>query len=127
MFLNVFNEYNKIYIFSPSLHQELYQKLVECFNHFIPTHIVPNVLNEEDIDVVIEEIVHNEDIEKADTEIEFYETIEELKLPQDYDDGGIIILEDLNEKEMNDPRVQSMFKRSRHNIFIFFHNLWRTI
>ena len=45
-----------------------------------------------------------------------------MKFPQEYEDGGSIILEDLNEKEMNDPRVQAMFKRSRHNnlcIFIF--------
>ena len=40
--------------------------------------------------------------------------IEDLKFPQEYDDGGIIILDDLNEKEMNDPRVQAMFRRSRH-------------
>ena len=45
-----------------------------------------------------------------------------MKYPQEYDDGGINILNDLNEKEMNDARVQAMFKRSRHNnlsIFIF--------
>ena len=38
------------------------------------------------------------------------------------EDGGNIFLDDLNEKEMNDPRVKAMFKRSRHNtlsIFIF--------
>ena len=33
------------------------------------------------------------------------------KFPQEYDDGGINILDDLNKKEMNDPRVQAMFKR----------------
>ena len=43
-----------------------------------------------------------------------------MKFPQEYDVGGIIILDDLNEKEMNDRRVQAMFKRSRHNnLFIF--------
>ena len=42
-----------------------------------------------------------------------------MKFPQQYD-GGIIILDDLNEKETNDPRVQAMFKRSRHNnLFLF--------
>ena len=46
--------------------------------------------------------------------------IEELKYPQESDDGGIIILDDLIEKEMNNPRVQAMFKRSRHkNLSIF--------
>ena len=38
-----------------------------------------------------------------------------MKFPQENDDGGIIILDDINEKEMNDPRVQAMFKRSRQN------------
>ena len=34
--------------------------------------------------------------------------------------GGIILLDDLNEKEMDDPRVQAMFKRSRHNNLSIF-------
>ena len=118
--LNIFNEYDKIYIYSPSLHQDLYQKLIKCYSNYIPIYTIPNILNEEDIDVVIEEIVNNKDFEKSNTEIETYESIKELKFPQEYDDGGIIILDDLNEKEMNDPRVQAMFKRSRHN-FIYIH------
>ena len=73
-----------------------------------------------DIDLVIEEIVNNEDFEKSDTEIETNESIEELKFRQEYDDGGIITLDDLNEKEKNDPRVQAMFKRSRHNNLSIF-------
>ena len=103
-----------------SLHQDLYQKLIKCFSNYIPIHIIPNILHEEDIDVGIDELVNNKDFEKSNTEIETYESIEELKFPQEYDDGGIIILDDLNEKEMNDPRVQAMFKRSRHiNLSIF--------
>ena len=46
--------------------------------------------------------------------METYESIEELKFPQEYEAGGIIILHDVNEKDMNDPRVQAMFRRSRH-------------
>ena len=38
-----------------------------------------------------------------------------MNFPQEYEDGGIFIFDDLIEKEMNDPRVQAMFKRSRHN------------
>ena len=38
-----------------------------------------------------------------------------MKFPQEYEDGRFIILDDLKEKEMNDRRVQAMFKRSRHN------------
>ena len=42
-----------------------------------------------------------------------------MKYPQEYD-GGIIILDDLKEREMSDPRVQAMFKRSRHNNLSIF-------
>ena len=120
LILNNIYEYNKIYTYSPSLHQDLYQKLIICFTNFIPVNIISNTFNEEDIDLVIEEIVNIEDFEKSDTEIETYESIEEIKIPQEYDDGGIIILDDLNEKKLNDPRVQAMFKRSRHdNLSIF--------
>ena len=43
-----------------------------------------------------------------------------MNFPQEYDDGGNIILDDPNEKEMNDPRVEDMFKRSRHNNLSIF-------
>ena len=125
LILYIINLYDKIYMFSPSLHQDLYQKLIKCFTNYIPILIIPNILNEEYIDIVIEEIVNIKDVEKSDTEIETYENIEDLKFPHEYDDGGIIILDDLNEKEMKDPRVQPMFKRSRHNdlsIFIISQN-----
>ena len=54
LILNIINEYDKIYIYSPSLHQNLYQKLTKCFSNYIPIHVIPNILNEEDIDIVIE-------------------------------------------------------------------------
>ena len=97
--LNYTNEYDKIYIYSTSLHQDLYKNILKCFNNCIPIHILPNILSEEDIDIVIEELVNNKDFENSDTEIENYESIEELKFPQEYNDGGIILLDDLNEKE----------------------------
>ena len=118
--LNIINEYDKIYIYSSSLHQDLYQKLIKCFSNYIPIHIIPNILNEEDIDVVIEELVNKKNFEKSDTEIQTYESIEELKFPQEYENNSIIILDDLNQKEMDDPRVQALFKRSRHNILSIF-------
>ena len=121
LILEIINEYNKIYIYSLSLHQDLYQKLIKSFINYIHIHITPKILNKEHIDVVIEEIVNNKDFEKSDTEIETYESIEKLKFPQEYEDGGVIILDDLNEKEVNDPIVQAKFKRSRHNnLSIFF-------
>ena len=33
LILNNSNEYNKIYIYSPSLHQDLYQKLIKSFSN----------------------------------------------------------------------------------------------
>ena len=120
LFLNTINEYNKICIYSPSLHQDLYQKLIKCISNYIPIHINPNILIKEDFDVVIDETVKNKDPDKSNTEIETHESIEELKFPQEFEIGGIIILHDLNEKEMNDPRVQALFKTSRHyNLSIF--------
>ena len=43
-----------------------------------------------------------------------------MKFPQEYEDGGIIILDGLNENEMNDPGAQTVFKRSRHNKLSIF-------
>ena len=122
LILNIINEYDKIYIYSPSLHQDLYQKLIKCVTNYIPIHIIPNILNEEDIDIVIEEITNNKDFEKSNTEIETFDNIEELKFPQEYENNSIIILDDLNEKETNNDKIQAVFKRGRHNnlsIFIF--------
>ena len=99
LILNFINEIDKIYIYSPSLHQDLYQKLIKCFSNYIPIHIIPNFLIEADIDIRIEEIVNDKDFEKSDTEIETYESIEEMKFPQENDDGVITILDDLNEKK----------------------------
>ena len=53
LILNIINEYDKIYIYSPSHHQDLDQKLFKCFSNYIPMHIIPNILKEEDIDIVI--------------------------------------------------------------------------
>ena len=118
--LNIITEYDKIYIYSPSLHQVLYQKLIKCFNNYIPIHIIPNILNEEDIDIVIEELVNIKDFKKSEAEIETFDNVEELKFPQEYENNSIIILNDSNQKETDDPRAQAMFKRSRHsNLSIF--------
>ena len=58
---------------------------------------------------MIEEIVNNKDFEKSNTEIETFESIEDLQFPQKYEKNTIVILDDLNQKEMDDPRVQAMF------------------
>ena len=92
--LNFINEYDKIYIYSPSIHQDLYQKRIKCINNYIPTYINPNILNEGDIDIVFEERDNDKNFEKPDTQIEIDESIEEIKYLQDYEDRAIIILED---------------------------------
>ena len=118
--LNINNEYDKIYIYSPSLHQDIYQKLIKCSSNYIPIHIIRVILNKEDIDIVIEELVNNKDFEKSNTEIETFDNIEDLKFPQEYEINSIIILDDLNQKEMDDSRVQARFKRYRHNNLSIF-------
>ena len=57
--LNNNKEYDKIYIYSPSLHQDLYQKLIKCFSKYIPINIIPNFSNEEYIDLLTEELINN--------------------------------------------------------------------
>ena len=95
--LIIINEYDEIYIFSRSLHQELYQKLIKCFSNYIPIHKIPINLIEKDIDVVIAEIRSAKDFQKSDIKIETYESVEELKFLQEFSVGGIVILDDLNE------------------------------
>ena len=120
LILNIINEYNKIYIYSPSLHQDLYQKLNKCFSKYIPINIIPNILNETDIDIVIEDMVNNKDFEKSVIEIETFDNIEELRYPQEYENKSIIILDDSNDKEINNEKIQAMFKRGRHNNLSIF-------
>ena len=120
LILNIINEYDQIYIYSPSLHQDLHQKLFKCFSNYIPINIIPNILYGEDIDVVIEEVVKNKDFEKSDPGIETFDNIEELRYPQENENNSIIIPDDLNEKEINIDRKQAIFKRGRHsNLSIF--------
>ena len=98
LILNITNEYDKLYIYSPSFHQDLYKKTFKCFSSYIPIHIIPNILNETDIDIVIEEIVNNTDFEKSNTELETFDNIQDLKFPQVYENNSINILNDLIRK-----------------------------
>ena len=65
LFLKIINEYDKINIYSPSLHQDLYEKLNKCFVNYIPIHIIPNIFNEEDIDIVIAKIANDKVFQKS--------------------------------------------------------------
>ena len=54
-----FNDFEKIYIYSPSLPQHFYQNTIKCSSNYIPIQIIPNILNEEDIDTAVDEIVND--------------------------------------------------------------------
>ena len=82
--------------------------------------VIPNFYNEEVIDLVVNEIGNDKDFEKSDTETGTNESIDELNFPQEFEEWGIIILDDLNKKEMNDPRIHAKFQRSRHNKLSIF-------
>ena len=74
--MKIFNDFDSIYIYSTSLHQKLYQKNFECFSNYIRIHIIPNILNEEDIDVVFDEVVNDKDFKKSNNEIETHQSVE---------------------------------------------------
>ena len=77
LFLNNNNKFDKKNICNPSLHRNLYQKLINCFSKYITINIIPNILNEEHIDIVIDEIVKNKDFQNSNTEIETYQSIKD--------------------------------------------------
>ena len=84
---NIINEFEKIFIYSPYLHQNFFQKFFKCFKNSIPININPNVLNEEDKALVINEILNDKHFKKSDTVIETYESIDELNFPQENSDA----------------------------------------
>ena len=105
------------FISSHHLYTNIYiEKKIKCFGNYIPLKINPNILNEDYLDVVIDEVVDNKDFEKSDTEIETFDKIEQLKYPKEYENNSIIIPDDLIEKEINNDKIQAMFKRGRNNI-----------
>ena len=77
---------------------------MNCFSKYIPTNITPKNLNDETLDPIIDEKFENKDFEKSHTEIETFESIEQLRYSQDVvsDQPIVIILDDSNEKEIND-------------------------
>ena len=60
------------------------------------------------------EIVKHKITGRSEAELETFEIIEEIDFPHDYDYvfPFFIILDDLNEKEKKDPRVQATFRRA---------------
>ena len=71
----------------------------------------------EDINDIIEEIVKDEDFVTSEMECEAYDNIDEMRDANEYDSEkhNIIILDDLSKDQLNDKKVQMLFKRGRHN------------
>ena len=87
--------------------------LIECFEDHISLKSINKVLQNKK---TVEDLLSDENFKPSKIEIPAYENIDELKYPQEYTgESTMIILDDLNEKEMNDPRIKALFKRSRHN------------
>ena len=61
---NFIKESEKLYICSPSLHQDQYHKKFKCFIYFIRINITPNVMNEEVFDLGNDDIVNGKEFEK---------------------------------------------------------------
>ena len=119
LILNIVNDYDKIYIYSPSIHQESYRKLIRCFECTIPVTDIVKLqrLKYDELADAIKELVEDENFEPSPVVMESYPSIDELMMPEDYDETlkSVIILDDLTEKELQDKRVQSLLKRARHN------------
>ena len=130
---NIINDFDKILIFSPTIHQPTYKTIIKCFNNFLPLNVIQNILKEQipldELETTIEEIINDEDFESSHIECESYDNIDELKNPQEYESDihTVIILDDLNKQQLQDPRVQMLFKRGRHNnlsIFVISHGFY---
>ena len=123
---NIINEFDKIYTYSPTIHQQSCQKMIKCFQSFLPLNVIDNILQAdidiEDLDDIIEEIVKDEDFVSSEIEYEAYDNIDEMKDEQQYDGDkhNITILDDLSKDQLNDKKVQMLFKRGRdNNISVF--------
>ena len=76
---------------------------------------MPNILNEIDSDLLIEEIVNDKIFEKLEREIETFETKDETKYPQNYKSDCLIFINIVELNELDKKILQALFRRSRHN------------
>ena len=63
LIFNINNDYGKRHSYSPSVHQDSFQKNFNCFSFFMPIIKIRNISNKEVIDLVISEIVIDENFE----------------------------------------------------------------
>ena len=63
---NIINDFDKLFIYSPTIHQPVYQTLIKCLESFIPLNVIKNVLelkiSLEELQPLIEEIINDEDL-----------------------------------------------------------------
>ena len=135
-YYSTINDFDKLLIFSPTIHQPTYKTIIKCFNNFLPLNVIQNILKEQipldELETTIEEIINDEEFETSNIECESYDNIDELKDPQEYESDihTVIILDDLNKQQLQDPRVQMLFKRGRHNnlsIFVISHGFYELL
>ena len=97
---NIINDFDKIYIFSPTIHQPSYQKIIKCFNSFLLLNVIQNILKDkiplDELDNIIEEFINDGSFEQSHIECESYENIDELKNAQEYESDihNVIIFDD---------------------------------
>ena len=89
LLFKIINDFDKINIYSPTIHQLNYQKIIKCFQSFLPLNIIDNILEDdislEELDGVIEVIITDEDFVSSEVEIEAYDNLNELKNATEYD------------------------------------------
>ena len=117
--MKTINDFGEIYIYSPSLKQDLYQKLSKCLTNFTPTKVNQSNLDE-DSKFSTKERANAENFQRSETEMKTIESREKVKQSQDYnsDYPSVIILNYINEKEINNRKVQASFKRSRQSTYV---------
>ena len=98
--MNVVNDIVKVYIYSPCLDQDFYQKIIKYFKNFSPKNVNQSIITEKNLNRLIEEIVDHEKFSKLKIKVEAHESKNELKYRQDYhsDHPLVISLDVLNEK-----------------------------
>ena len=91
----------QLYIYSPSLHQDLNRKFFKCFHNYTAKNMIQNSLRKEDLDLIIDELVILENFERSENGIETISSIKELKysLASESDFPSVIILDDLSDKK----------------------------
>ena len=85
LLLNINNNFDKIYFYTPSIEQEIYQRLIECFVCCIPINYINSIIDGiTSIDDVIQEI--DIDLSK-EVECYAYISIHELLFPNEFSPG----------------------------------------